>query len=186
MEQNYIESVEKQFQYYKLLGERTFVQLEEADLFWQFNEESNSIGIIVNHLSGNMKSRWTDFLISDGEKTWRNRDNEFEKIIQSEAELIQFWNEGWVCVFEALESVNEENFHTEIYIRNMGHTVVEATNRQLAHYAYHIGQIVFIGRMIKGKDWKSLSIAKGESSTYNQEKFAQPKRKEHFTKEFLG
>ena len=176
MEENYIESVTKQFQYYKLLGERTFFQLEETDLFWQFNEGSNSIAIIVHHLAGNMKSRWTDFLTSDGEKSWRNRDNEFENVIQSETELLKFWKEGWICLFEVLESLQKENFHTEIYIRNMGHTVVEAVNRQLAHYAYHLGQIVFIGRMIKGKDWKSLSIPKGKSTVYNQEKFAQPKQ----------
>ena len=186
MEKNYIDSVRKQFQYYKLLGESTFSQLDEADLLWQFNEESNSIAVIVHHLAGNMKSRWTDFLTSDGEKNWRNRDREFEDIIRSKAELLQFWNEGWICIFKALDSINEENFHTPVYIRNMGHTVVEAINRQLTHYIYHIGQIVYIGRMIKGKDWKSLSIPKGQSTSYNKQKFAQPKRKEHFTDEFLG
>ena len=177
MEENYLESVKKQFQYYQLLGEKTFAQLKEVDLFWQFDEESNSIAIIVNHITGNMKSRWTDFLTSDGEKNWRNRDNEFENIIQTKVQLLRYWEKGWKCVFEALESINEENFQTEIYIRNIGHTVVEAINRQLAHYAYHIGQIVFIGKMIKGKDWESLSIPKGDSAIYNQQKFAQPKRR---------
>ena len=177
MEENYLESVKKQFQYYQLLGEKTFTQLKEVDLFWQFDEESNSIAIIVNHITGNMKSRWTDFLTSDGEKSWRNRDNEFENIIQTKVQLLQYWEKGWKCVFEALESINEENFQTEIYIRNIGHTVVEAINRQLAHYAYHIGQIVFIGKMIKGKDWENLSIPKGGSAIYNQQKFAQPKRR---------
>lgn len=185
MEKNYLESVTKQFLYYKSLGENTFSQLEEADLFWQFNEESNSIAIIVNHLAGNMKSRWTDFLTSDGEKNWRNRDKEFEDIITSKKELLEHWKEGWQCLFQALESINEENFYTEIYIRNMAHTIVEAINRQSTHYAYHVGQIVYIGRMIKGKNWKSLSIPKGQSTSYNKEKFALPKRKEHFTDEFL-
>ncbi len=132
-----------------------------------------------------MMSRWTDFLTTDGEKDWRNRDAEFEPDIRSKEELLAKWNEGWNCLFEAINSINREDFGTIIYIRNMGHTIVEAINRQLAHYSYHIGQIVFIGRMIKGEEWKSLSIPKGKSMKYNKEKFSKPKRKEHFTKEFL-
>lgn len=182
---NYLESAKKQFEYYKTLGDRTFQQLDEADLFRQFNPESNSIAIIVGHLWGNMLSRWTDFLTSDGEKEWRDRDAEFEPNISSEAELKEKWEAGWACLFKALDSVNEENFDTTIYIRNMGHTVLEAINRQMTHYAYHVGQIVFIGRMIKGKAWQSLSIPKGESVAYNEKKFAQPKRSAHFTNEFL-
>lgn len=185
MQKDYLTSVYKQFQYYKLLGERTVDQLEENDLFWQFNEASNSIAIIVNHLWGNMKSRWTDFLNSDGEKEWRQRDLEFENIIQSKNELIEKWEDGWQCLFTALESINENNFDTVIYIRNQGHTIVEAINRQLAHYAYHVGQIVFIGRMIKDGEWQSLSIPKGQSSAFNQEKFSKEKKKVHFTDEFL-
>lgn len=185
MQQNYLESVRKQFEYYKLLGDKTFRQLEETDLFWQYNAESNSIAIIVKHLWGNMRSRWTDFLTTDGEKKWRNRDTEFDADIKTKAELLEKWEEGWTCLFDALESVNFENFDTTIYIRNMGHTIVEAVNRQLAHYAYHVGQIVFLGRMVKGKDWESLSIPKGKSTAYNQAKFAEPKRKAHFTDEFL-
>jgi len=185
MKNNYLESIRKQFDYYKMLGERTFDQLSEEELFWQFNPESNSIAIIVNHLWGNMTSRWTDFLTTDGEKEWRNRDLEFEPIIKTKAEFLQKWAAGWACLYEALNSINEANFETEIYIRNQGHTVVEAINRQLPHYSYHIGQIVFIGRMIKGAEWKSLSIAKGASTIYNKEKFAQEKHKQHFTDEFL-
>ncbi|MEZ4930963.1 MAG: DUF1572 family protein [Saprospiraceae bacterium] len=185
MQKDYLLSVYKQFQYYKLLGERTFNQLDEKDLFWQFNNASNSIAIIVNHLWGNMKSRWTDFLITDGEKEWRQRDLEFENIIQSKNELIEKWEDGWQCLFIALESINENNFDTVIYIRNQGHTIVEAINRQLAHYAYHVGQIVFIGRMIKDGEWESLSIPKGQSSAFNQEKFSKEKKKAHFTDEFL-
>jgi len=185
MKTNYLESVTKQFQYYKMLGEATFSQLTEAEVLWQYNDESNSIAIIVNHLHGNMMSRWTNFLTSDGEKEWRERDMEFESVIQNQKELEYKWNEGWQCVISALETVTRENFDTQIYIRNQGHTIVEAINRQLAHYAYHIGQIVYIGRMIKGGDWESLSIPKGKSSTYNKEKFSKEKHRAHFTDKFL-
>lgn len=181
MTNNYLESINKQFVYYKMLGDKTFAQLEESALFWQYNEASNSIAIMVKHLWGNMLSRWTDFLTSDGEKTWRNRDGEFEADIKDKAELLEKWEAGWKCLFTALDSINEQNFDTTIYIRNQGHTITEAINRQLAHYAYHIGQIVFLGRMIQGERWKSLSIPKGGSKAFNQAKFAQPKRQEHFT-----
>ncbi len=186
MQKNYLTSIHKQFQYYKLLGEQTFNQLEEKDLFWQYNPASNSIAIIVNHLWGNMKSRWTDFLNSDGEKEWRNRDMEFEGVIQSKKELLEKWEDGWQCLFTAFGSINENNFDTEIYIRNQGHTIVEALNRQLAHYAYHVGQIVYIGRMIKGNGWKSLSIPKGKSVAFNKEKFSQEKSIHVFTNEPAG
>lgn len=182
---NYIESTQKQLEYYKLLGEKTMAQLNNEELFWQYNEASNSIAIIVKHLWGNMRSRWVDFLTSDGEKEWRNRDSEFEADIKDRAELMQKWEEGWQTVFEAIASIRPENFDTTVYIRNMGHTVVEALNRQLAHYAYHTGQMVFLGKMMKGENWQSLSIPKGKSQEYNQDKFAQPRHKEHFTKEFL-
>ena len=185
MEENYLESVRKQFQYYQQLGARSFAQLSDEELFWQFNPESNSIAIIVNHLSGNMKSRWTDFLTSDGEKTWRQRDQEFEDVLESRADILAAWETGWLCVFDALDSLHPDNLDTLVYIRNQGHTIVEAVNRQLAHYAYHIGQIVFIARMCKGKDWESLSIPKNASKVYNQKKFEQKKARGHFTDEFL-
>lgn len=181
MEASYLNSVEKQFEYYKILGERTFAQLSEDELFWKFNEETNSIAIIVNHLWGNMKSRWTDFLTADGEKEWRNRDLEFESVIKSKSELIDKWNEGWDCLFKALNTVNESNFSSEIFIRNQSHTIPEAFNRQMMHYAYHIGQIVFIGKMIKGTEWESLSIPKGKSKDFNKSKFNIGKHKGHFT-----
>ncbi len=182
---NYLESVRKQFEYYKLLGKKTFEQLTDDELFWQYNEESNSVSVIVNHLWGNMKSRWTDFLNSDGEKEWRNRDLEFENVIKNRSELLEKWNEGWQCLFDALDSIDESNFDTIVYIRNQGHTIPEAINRQLAHYAYHIGQIVFLGKMIKGNKWQTLSIPKGKSSEFNKEKFSVGKHKEHFTDELL-
>ncbi len=182
---NYLESVRKQFEYYKMLGEKTFDQLDDEDLFWQYNPESNSIAITVKHLWGNMLSRWTEFLTSDGEKEWRNREAEFDADIKTREELLEKWNEGWDCLFNALDSVNEENFDAIIYIRNMGHTITEAINRQLTHYSYHVGQIVYIGRMIKGNDWESLSIPRGNSATYNAEKFSKEKRRAHFTDELM-
>jgi hypothetical protein len=185
MQQDYLDSAQKQFAYYKLLGEKTMDQLTEQALFWQYNPESNSIAIIVNHITGNMKSRWTDFLTSDGEKEWRNREAEFEDLIKTQTQLLERWEEGWSCLFTALDSIRPENFDTLVYIRNQGHSIVEAINRQLAHYAYHIGQIVFLGKMLKGRDWQSLSIPKGESSQYNQGKFAQEKKRAHFTDEYL-
>ncbi|MBU2906350.1 DUF1572 domain-containing protein [Arenibacter algicola] len=181
MKIEYLNSVRKQFEYYKSLGERTFEQLNEKDLFWNYNEESNSIAITVNHLWGNMKSRWTNFLTTDGEKEWRNRDSEFESEIKSEVELISKWNDAWNCLFEALASINKENFDTKVYIRNQEHSIIEAINRQLAHYSYHIGQIVYIGKMIKGSEWKSLTIPKGRSTEFNQEKFSKGKHKGHFS-----
>lgn len=185
MEMEYINSARKQFEYYKLLGEKTFTQLNNEELFWQPDGDNNSIGIIVNHLWGNMLSRWTDFLNSDGEKEWRNRDLEFENVIKTKEELINKWNEGWQCLFEAIDSINEENVNTTIYIRNQGHSIVEAFNRQLCHYAYHVGQIVLLGKIIKAGEWSSLSIPKGKSGDYNREKFSKEKHKGHFTDEFL-
>jgi len=178
---SYLPSIVKQFQYYKMLGEQTFDQLSDEKLFWQVNSESNSVAIIVKHLHGNMMSRWTDFLTGDGEKEWRNRDQEFDNDIQSKEELLTKWNEGWQCLFDAITPLEEKDLEIEIYIRNMGHTVIEAINRQLAHYSYHVGQIVYIGKICQNDAWQSLSIPKGGSKSYNKEKFSKPKRREHFT-----
>ena len=185
MDSNYLDSTIKQFEYYKMLGDKTFEQLTDNQLFWQYNAESNSIAVIVKHLWGNMLSRWTDFLTSDGEKEWRNRDAEFENDIASRAELLAKWNEGWTCMFAALKGLRPEDLDSIIYIRNQGHTVMEAINRQLAHYPYHIGQIVFLGKMLCDTNWKSLSIPRGNSNQFNAEKFAKEKTKAHFTDEFL-
>ena len=183
---SYLQSARKQFGYYKMLGDKTFAQLPDEKLFWQYNGNSNSIGTIVKHLWGNMRSRWTDFLTSDGEKEWRKRDAEFDNDIQSREELLQKWNEGWDCLFTALNSLGTQDLETIIYIRNQGHTVTEAINRQLAHYAYHVGQIVFLGKMLANNNWTSLSIPKGNSNQYNADKFSRPKQKGHFTDEFLA
>lgn len=185
MNTSYLKSIKKQFEYYKQLGDKTMAQIPDEALFWQYNPESNSIAIIVKHLWGNMLSRWTDFLTTDGEKDFRNRDGEFEATIQTKTELLEKWELGWQCLFNAIDTLEEKDLGRVIYIRNMGHTVTEAINRQLAHYAYHIGQITYIGRMALGKDWESLSIPAGKSKEYNKHKFTQPKRKAHFTDEFL-
>jgi Protein of unknown function (DUF1572) len=185
MPHKFLTSATAQFQYYKLLGEKTFAQLTNEQLFWQYNEESNSIAIIVKHLAGNMLSRWIDFLTTDGEKDWRNRESEFENDIITRDELIALWNKGWQCLFNALVSIRENDLEKEIFIRNQGHTVTEAINRQLAHYPYHVGQIVFIGKMLCNNKWNSLSIPRGNSKIYNEKKFAKPKHTEHFTNEFI-
>jgi hypothetical protein len=185
MEKDYLNSVKKQFEYYKMLGDKTFSQLSEDDFFWQFNEESNSIAMIVKHLHGNMLSRWTDFLITDGEKEWRSRDAEFENDVTNKDVVLTQWNDGWQCLFDALNSLTDNDLERIVYIRNMGHSVVEAINRQLAHYPYHVGQIVFIGKMLTDNQWQSLSIPKGNSTQYNAEKFSKPKGRRHFTDEFL-
>lgn len=186
MNSDYLSSALKQFEYYKMLGDKTFAQLTDEQFFWQYNSESNSIAVIVKHLWGNMLSRWTDFLTTDGEKAWRNRDAEFDNDIADKAELLQKWNDGWDCLFNSLRPLQPEDLDKIIYIRNQGHTVIEAINRQLAHYPYHIGQIVFIGKMVQKENWQSLSIPKGNSNRYNAEKFAKEKSRQHFTDEFLG
>ncbi len=186
MESNYLESAIKQFEYYKMLGEKTMQQLPPENLSWQYNDESNSIAMIVNHLHGNMLSRWTDFLTSDGEKEWRNRDAEFAEDPITYETIMAKWNEGWKCLFKALSTLTNDELNKTIYIRNMGQTVTDAINRQMMHYAYHVGQIVFIGKMICNEKWTSLSIPKGDSKLYNAEKFAKEKHNAHFTDEYIG
>ncbi len=178
---SYLNSIKKQFGYYKLLGDKTFEQLNDQDIHWQLNEDSNSISIIVKHIVGNMLSRWTNFLTEDGEKKWRERDQEFEDTYQNKEALITDWEKGWQFLFDAIQTLTDQDLEHIIYIRNQGHTVTEAINRQLTHYAYHIGQIVLIGKMIKGENWKSLSVPKGQSSAYNKEKFRKDKGRRHFT-----
>jgi len=185
MTNNYLYSVIKQFEYYKLLGEKTFFQLGDEQLYWQYNSESNSIAIIIKHLWGNMLSRWSDFLTTDGEKEWRNRDAEFETEERTREALLIKWNEGWACLFDTLNKLKEEDLTKEIFIRNQGHTVMEAINRQLAHYPYHVGQIVFIGKLVCNQKWESLSIPKRKPTNYNAEKFLNRKEKKHFTDKYL-
>jgi hypothetical protein len=181
----FLESAKKQFLYYKTIGEKAMEQLEAEQLFISVNENTNSIATIVKHLSGNMLSRWTDFLTTDGEKEWRNRDNEFEDTVKTKAELLEIWNNGWNCLFNTLNLLSPDQLSEIIYIRNEGHTVVEAINRQLAHYPYHVGQIIFYAKMLKKGDWESLSISKNKSNSYNNEKFSKEKSLKNFTEEEL-
>ncbi|MCS3868414.1 hypothetical protein J3D55_001330 [Chryseobacterium ginsenosidimutans] len=159
----------KRFEYYKSLGDKTFEQLSEEQIFWKYNEESNSIAIIVKHIAGNMLSRWTNFLTEDGEKSWRNRDEEFINTFTTKKEVLDYWEEGWKCLFDALNQVNEDNLYSTLYIRNEPQLVIDAVFRQLAHYPYHIGQIVYLAKMMKNDDWKTLSIARNASQEFNSE-----------------
>jgi hypothetical protein len=165
---DYLASVKKYFNQQRSLGDKAIAQLSEENLRWQYDENSNSIAIIVQHLWGNMLSRWTNFLTEDGEKPWRDRDNEFENVITTKEELVQKWNEGWDCVFNTLNSLHEEDLSKTIYIRSEAHNAGDAINRQLAHYSNHVGQIIFIGKMCLGEKWNSLSIPKGQSKDFNK------------------
>lgn len=183
---SYLESVKKLFLYYKTIGEKAIEQLEPEQLFVAVNDDTNSIAVIVKHLSGNMLSRWTDFLTSDGEKEWRNRDGEFEQTFTTKEEVMASWKKGWKCFSDALDALEPEQLSQIIYIRNEGHTVMEAINRQLAHYPYHVGQIVFYAKMLKKTEWTSLSIPKNKSDDYNAEKFSKEKSTKHFTDDELN
>ena len=178
---SYLESTIKQFEYYKSLGDKTIAQLSFEELKKEFAQDSNSISIIVKHIVGNMLSRWTNFLTEDGEKEWRHRDEEFVDTYNSKEAIIDSWDKGWNCLFNAIKPLSDSDLEKIIYIRNQGHTVVEAINRQMMHYAYHTGQIVFLGKLAKGSDWQSLSIPKGKSKAYNSAKFSKDKGKRHFT-----
>ncbi|MEO6541050.1 MAG: DUF1572 family protein [Ferruginibacter sp.] len=164
----YLQSVIKRLNYYKGLGDKTLAQLTEADLHHRPNAESNSIAIIIQHMSGNMLSRWTDFLTGDGEKDWRRRDAEFEEQQLTKDQLLEYWRKGWDCCLNTLNSLTEDDLLKTIYIRSEGLVAIDAINRQFAHYPYHIGQIIHIAKTIKNEKWQSLSIAKGESEQYNR------------------
>jgi len=165
----FLDSYLKRSSYYKELGDKTFEQLADADFHIQPNAESNSIAIIIQHLAGNMLSRFSNFLTEDGEKEWRNRDTEFEERYLSKEQLLNKWNEGWDCFLSAVKSLTEDDLQKTITIRSEPLSVIDALNRQLAHYPYHVGQIVYIGRMIKADQWKSLSIPKGKSDEFNSQ-----------------
>jgi hypothetical protein len=165
----YLQTVIRRVKYYKDLGDKTFLQLNnDADFHYQYNEESNSIAVIIQHMTGNMLSRWTNFLTEDGEKEWRERDDEFTVHSYTKQQLLEIWEKGWKCFLETLESLNENDLLKTIYIREEKLSAIDAINRQLAHYPYHVGQIVYIGRMIKDHSWKNLSIPKGQSQQYNK------------------
>lgn len=165
----YLESVIKRLLTYKELGDRTFGQLEEKDFHFSPNGGSNSIAIIIQHLSGNMMSRFTNFLTEDGEKPWRNRDAEFNARPLNSTQLVDLWEKGWKCLLDTLRSLKEEELLKTVHIRHEPLSAIDAINRQLAHYPHHVGQIVYIGKMIRNTDWKSLSIPIGGSARFNHQ-----------------
>jgi hypothetical protein len=169
MQDSFLQDCIKRFEYYKSLGDKTFEQLEEKDFFFKPSPDSNSIAIIIQHMYGNMLSRWINFLTEDGEKEWRKRDAEFEEMQMSKQDLLSFWNEGWNCLLNTLRSLRPEDLVKTIHIRTEPLIVYDAIIRQMAHYPYHVGQVVTLGKMIRDKDFKSLSIPKGESNQFNQQ-----------------
>jgi len=174
---NYI----KQFGYYKDLADKAIQQINDLEVFQEPAPGSNSIAVIMKHMAGNMLSRWTDIFDTDGEKPWRERDQEFEIYDMKSTELRTYWEKGWSTLFTTMESLTDDELGKIIYIRNMGHTVQEAIVRQLCHYPYHVGQIVYVSKMIKGESFASLSVPKNASEAYNAEKFAKQKSRKHFT-----
>jgi len=169
--EEFLDQSRKVFRAQKELADKSIVQLSDAELFWQPDTESNSIAITMKHLAGNMVSRWTDFLTTDGEKTDRNRDSEFEIYEQDAKRLKAYWEHGYSVFFESLDSLTEDDLFKTVFIRREPHSVIQAIQRQIAHYGYHIGQIVYVAKQIKGSDWKTLSIPRGKSEEYLHGKF---------------
>jgi len=163
----FLTSAIKRLSYYKELGDKTFGVLDTKDFHFAPNGESNSIAVIIQHMAGNMLSRWTDFLTSDGEKEWRNRDTEFEITTATKEQLIASWEKGWACCLGAIKSLAEDDLLKIIYIRGEALTVADAINRQLAHYPYHVGQIIYLAKIIKNEKWESLSIPRNKSGEFN-------------------
>jgi uncharacterized protein DUF1572 len=173
---HFLEDALRTFRDYKQLAERGFAQIEEADFFRTIDQESNSIAVNIKHMAGNMISRWTDFLTTDGEKPERNRDMEFVMLPETtKAEMIAYWEKGWQRTFDAIEPLRPEDLMRTVKIRGQDHTVVQAINRQIAHYAYHVGQIVYLAKHFKAADWQSLSVPKNRSAEFN--KFLEEKMK---------
>lgn len=167
IENIFIQSAIKRFKFYKDLADKTFAQLEDKDFHFQPDSESNSLAIIIQHMSGNMLSRWTNFLTEDGEKSWRSRDKEFETQSIPVHELLEQWEKGWNCMLDVLAQLTGPDLLKTVFIRTEPLVVADAINRQLAHYPYHVGQIVYIGKLIKGNSWQDLSIKKGKSDDFN-------------------
>jgi hypothetical protein len=164
---HYLEEVRRQFRGHKRLAEGAIAQLKDDELFVALDSEANSIAIMVKHLAGNMRSRFTDFLTTDGEKPDRNRDQEFEmNSVTTRADVMRGWEEGWARVFAAIEALKPEDVMRTVTIRGEPHTVLQAINRQVAHYAYHIGQIVFLAKHFRSSEWKTLSVRRGKSKEF--------------------
>lgn len=178
---NFLDISRKMFQYYKGLADKSMAALSEEEIHLLPNGESNSMAILVRHMSGNMLSRFTDFLTSDGEKPWRDRDAEFEDNYPSKVAMLADWEKGWNSLFVALDTLTDDTLMNIVYIRNEGHTVLEAVTRQVAHYAYHTGQIVYLAKLMLNEQWQTLSIARGASQSFNANKFGQEKERRFFT-----
>lgn len=173
---HYLEEARRQLRGHKHMAEAAIAQLRDEDFFVTLDPESNSVAILVKHLAGNMRSRFTDFLTSDGEKPDRLRDREFEVTPQTtRAEVMKWWEEGWACVFAAIDSLKPEDVMRVVTIRREPHTVLQAMNRQIAHYAQHIGQIVFLAKHLRSNEWKTLSIPRGKSEEYKDHKVMAPR-----------
>jgi hypothetical protein len=163
---SYIKDATDVFKHYKRLAERSMEQAPDEALVAALDGESNSIAVIVKHMAGNMRSRWTDFLTTDGEKADRNRDTEFETPPQTRAEILVMWEGGWKCLFDALEPLTDADMNRTVKIRSEAHSVMQAINRQVAHYSYHVGQIVFLAKHFAGGKWKAVTVPRGKSADF--------------------
>jgi Protein of unknown function (DUF1572) len=180
LEHHYLDDAVTTFRAYKKLAEKALDQLKDEEYFTTLDEESNSIAVIMKHLAGNMLSRWTDFLTTDGEKPERDRDMEFVIEPQtSKSDVMNYWDKGWQRTFETLKGLQPEDLLRTVMIRGETHTVVQSINRQLAHYPYHIGQIIFLAKHFRSADWKSLSIPKNKSAEFNKYLERNPEKEEH-------
>jgi len=159
----FLDSIRARFQMYRELAEKTFEQLDDDDFYYRPDPASNNIAILIQHMAGNLRSRFTNFLNSDGEKPWRNRDQEFEDQHLDRSQLMHLWQEGWSCLFDALDNLREQDLIKHVTIRDEPLTVIDALHRQLAHHAYHVGQIVYLGKVLKKNRWKTLSIPRKNS-----------------------
>lgn len=166
--ENYRTDALRSFRNYKKMAERAIEQVSDEEFFAQIDADANSIALVVKHIAGNLRSRWTDFLTSDGEKDFRKRDTEFELIGDTRESLMHFWEAGWKTLFDAVEPLTADDFSRVVTIRGEPHTVIEAINRQLTHYTYHIGQIVLLAKHFRSAEWKTLSVPKGRSAEFNQ------------------
>jgi hypothetical protein len=169
---SYLEESVSLLRYYKRLGEAGMAQVTDEQLFTTLDPEMNSIAILVKHMAGNMRSRWTDFLNTDGEKPDRNRDSEFVDPPATRPDLMRLWEQGWKCVFAALEPLGDADVNRKVTIRGEAHSVTQAVTRQIAHYAYHVGQMVFLAKHFQCHNWKSLSVPRGKSAEYNRKVLA--------------
>ena len=166
--QNYLDDALKSFRNYKTMGEKAMAQVDDGEFFTAIDGEANSIGVIVKHIAGNLVSRWTDFLTSDGEKPDRNRDTEFEMIADTRGSLMEFWERGWRTLFDSIEPLTPTDFAKTVTIRGETHTIAEALNRQMTHYAYHIGQIVLLAKHFRSSEWQTLSVPRNRSAEFNK------------------